>query len=115
MTVFSQAFTSVVSTIGISATSDNVRIVGLNNGKVFATITGGNPMTDVTATAATGTPGAMPAKYIGRSVIDPNNANTESVVFNGTAILGKHVWKTTILNTTGKGPATWPAIEVTPF
>jgi photosystem II stability/assembly factor-like uncharacterized protein len=115
MTVVSQAFTSVVSTIGISATSDNVRIVGLNNGKVFATITGGNPMTDVTATAATGTPGAMPAKYIARAVIDPNNANTAYVVFNGNAITGKHVWKTTNLNNTGTSPVTWTAIDVSPF
>jgi len=115
MTVVSQAFTSVVSTIGISATSDSVRIVGLNNGKVFATITGGNPMTDVTATAATGTPGAMPAKYIARAVIDPNNANTAYVVFNGNAITGKHVWKTTNLNSTGTSPVTWTAIDVTPF
>src|SRR5437879_3787657 len=112
MTVFSQAFTSVVSTIGISATSDNVRIVGLNNGKVFATITGGNPMTDVTATAATGTPGAMPAKYIARAVIDPNNANTAYVAFNGNAIAGKHVWRTTNLNNTGGASAvTWTAID----
>ncbi len=115
MTVVSQAFTSVVSTIGISATSDSVRIVGLNNGKVFATITGGNPMTDVTATAATGTPGAMPAKYIARTVIDPGNANTAYVVFNGNAILGKHVWKTTNLNNTGTSPVTWTAIDVSPF
>src|SRR5436190_10390767 len=48
MTIVSQTFPSIVSAIGISRTSDNVRIVGLNNGKVFATITGGNPLTDVT-------------------------------------------------------------------
>jgi len=115
MTVVSQAFTSTVSDIGISRTSDNVRLVGLTSGKVFATITGGNPMTDVTATAATGTPGAMPAKYIARAVIDPNNANTAYVVFNGNAIAGKHVWKTTNLNNTGTRPVTWTAIDVSPF
>jgi hypothetical protein len=115
MTVVSQAFTSTVSDIGISRTSDNVRLVGLTSGKVFATITGGNPMTDVTATAATGTPGAMPAKYIARAVIDPNNANTAYVVFNGNAIAGKHVWKTTNLNNTGTSPVTWTAIDVSPF
>jgi hypothetical protein len=115
MTIVSQAFTSTVSAIGISRASDSVRIVGLNNGKVFATVTGGNPMTDVTATAATGTPGAMPAKYIARAVIDPNNANTAYVVFNGNAIAGKHVWKTTNLNNTGTSPVTWTAIDVSPF
>ena len=117
MTAVSQVFAAgvPVSAIGISAASDNKRIVGLNSGKVFATITGGNPMTDVTATATTGTPGAMPAKYIARAVIDPNNANTAYVVFNGNAITGRHVWKTTNLNNTGTSPVTWIAIDVTPF
>jgi hypothetical protein len=117
MTVVSQVFAAgvPVSAIGISAAGDNKRIVGLNSGKVFATITGGNPMTDVTATATTGTPGAMPAKYIARAVIDPNNANTAYVVFNGNAITGRHIWKTTNLNNTGTSPVTWTAIDVTPF
>src|SRR5207248_3746626 len=75
MTVVSQVFPSIVSAIGISNSDDNVRIVGLNNGKVFATVTGGNPLIDITASASTGTPGAMPAKYIARAVIDPNDAN----------------------------------------
>jgi hypothetical protein len=117
MTAVSQVFAAgvPVSAIGISKTSDNVRIVGLNNGKVFATITGGTTLTDVTATASTGTPGAMPAKYIARAVIDPNNANTAYVVFNGNAITGKHIWKTTNLNNTGTSPVTWTAIDVSPF
>lgn len=117
MTAVSQVFAAgvPVSAIGISAAGDNKRIVGLNTGKVFATITGGNPMTDVTATATTGTPGAMPAKYIARAVIDPNNANTAYVVFNGNAITGQHIWKTTNLNNTGTSPVTWTAIDVTPF
>ena len=116
MTVVSQTFPSIVSTIGISRTHDNIRIVGLNNGQltspttntmqVFATITGGNPLTDVTAAG-------MPSKYIARAVIDPNNAHTAYVVFNGNAIPGKHVWKTTNLNVTGTGTVTWTAIDGT--
>src|SRR5438477_5963830 len=119
MTVVSQVFVPgiPVSDIGISKTNDAVRMVGLNNGKVFATTTGGASaanMTDVTATATTGTPGAMPAKYIARAVIDPNHANTAYVVFNGNAIAGKHVWKTTNLNNTGGANAvTWTAIDGT--
>ena len=104
MSVVSQTFASNVSTIGISRTNDNVRIVGLNNGKIFATITGGNTLTDVTAAG-------MPAKYAARAVIDPNNANTAYVVFNGNAIAGKHVWKTTNLNNTGVGTVTWTATD----
>jgi hypothetical protein len=112
MTVVSQAFSTgvPVSAIGISRTSDNVRIVGLNTGKVFATITGSNPMTNVTPVA----PAAlMPAKYIARAVIDPNNVNTAYVVFNGNAIPGRHVWKTTNLNATGSGTVAWTAIDGT--
>ncbi|PYJ46638.1 MAG: hypothetical protein DME85_09690 [Verrucomicrobia bacterium] len=115
MTVVSQVFPSIVSAIGISNSDDNVRIVGLNNGKVFATVTGGNPLIDITASASTGTPGAMPAKYLARAVIDPNDANTAYVVFNGNAILGKHIWKTTNLNNTGTSSVTWTAIDVSPF
>jgi hypothetical protein len=108
MTVVSQAFASTVSGIGVSNASDNVRILGLNNGQVFATITGGNPMTEITQTG-------MPAKYVARAVIDPNNENTAYVVFNGNAILGQHVWKTIDLNNTGTGTVHWTAIDVSPF
>ena len=108
MTVVSQAFASTVSAIGVSAANDNVRVVGLSNGQVFATISGGNPMTEITQTG-------MPAKYIARAVIDPNNEDTAYVVFNGNAILGQHVWKTTDLNNTGIGTVHWTAIDVSPF
>jgi len=118
MPVVSQTFPSIVSAIGISKTSDAVRIVGLNNGQptspttntqqVFATITGGNPLTDVTAAG-------MPNRYISRVVIDPNSANIAYVTFNGngSAVAGKHVWKTTNLNNTGTGTVTWTAIDGT--
>src|SRR5258707_6873446 len=52
----------------------------------------------------------MPAKYIARAVIDPNNANTAYVAFNGNAIPGKHVWKTTNLSA---GTVTWAATDGT--
>src|SRR5207253_7309973 len=55
----------------------------------------------------------MPAKYIARAVIDPNNANTAYVVFNGNAIAGRHVWKTTNLNVAGTGTVTWTATDGT--
>jgi len=118
MPVVSQAFPSIVSAIGVSKANDNIRIVGLNNGQptspttntqqVFATITGGNPLTDVTAAG-------MPNRYISRTVIDPNNANTAYVTFNGngSGVAGKHVWKTTNLNNTGTGTVTWTAIDGT--
>src|SRR6266545_4175421 len=66
MTVVSQVFAAgvEVSAIGISPQNDNIRIVGLRNGKVFRTMTGSTTLTDVT--------GAIPAGYIARAVIDPN-------------------------------------------
>jgi hypothetical protein len=109
MNIVSQAFNSTVSAIGVSSTNDSVRILGLSDGKVFATISGGATaaaMTDVTGVG-------MPAKYIARAVVDPNDPNTAYVAFNGNAIQGKHVWKTANLNSAGTGMVTWAAIDGT--
>lgn len=84
-----------VSAIGISPQDDNVRIVGLTNGKVFATTTGANPMTDVSIAGVT--------KFVARAVIDPNNSNTAYVTLDGYGI-PTHVWKTANL---AGGSATW--------
>jgi hypothetical protein len=86
-----------VSAIGISTQNDNVRIVGLRNGGIFATTTGANPLVNVRSAA-------MPAKYVSRAVIDPNNANTAYVAFSGFGIPGQQIWKTTNLNA---NPPTW--------
>lgn len=80
-----------VSAIGVSPQNDNVRIVGLRNGGIFATTTGANPLANVRSAA-------MPAKYVSRAVIDPNNPNTAYVTFSGFGIAGQQIWKTTNLN-----------------
>src|SRR5437588_3858154 len=116
MTAVSQVFAAgiPVSAIGISRTNDAVRIVGLNNGQVFATSTGGATAANMTDVTFVGTPTTgMPAKYIARAVIDPNNANTAYVVFNGNAIAARHVCKTTNLNVAGTGTVTWTATDGT--
>ena len=81
-----------ISAIGISPQNDNVRIVGLTNGKIYATTTGSTTLTDIT--------GTVPAAYIARAVIDPSNVNTAYVslgsFFGNTTTA--HVWKTTDLN-----------------
>ena len=46
----------------------------------------------------------MPAKYVSRAVIDPNNPNTAYVAFSGFGIAGQQIWKTTNLNA---NPPTW--------
>ncbi len=88
-----------ISAIGISPQNDNVRIVGLRNGKVFATTSGSSTLTDVT--------GSIPAKYVARAMIDPTNQNTAYVTLDGYGLAaGQHVWKTTNLSS---GAPTWVA------
>jgi photosystem II stability/assembly factor-like uncharacterized protein len=85
---------NVLTTIDVSPQDDNVRLVGLRNGKVFATATGSTTMTDVTGGNF---PPGSPA--IGRVAIDPNNKFTAYVSFTSFAPpLGQQIFKTTNLN-----------------
>src|SRR5260370_7791608 len=96
------------SAIGISHKTDNIRIVGLENGRVFATTTGSSTLTEIT--------GPLPARYIARAIIDPNNSNTAYVPFDNYGLPpGQHVWKTTnlhgappIWSASGTGIPDWP-------
>lgn len=72
-TVESQTFTSPLSAIGISPQNDLVRIIGLNNGGIFGTTTGANPLIDMDPT------NAVPAAYVTRTVISPTDVNTAYV------------------------------------
>ena len=106
MTVVAPQFASgvAVTAIGISPQNDAVRIVGLRNGKVFSTITGG--ATSATMADVTGT---IPAKYVSRAVIDPNNQNTAYVTLAGYfGNAGSHIYKTTNLNAAAP---TWTGID----
>ena len=102
----SQVFVSGVpiTAVGISQQNDSVRIVGLENGKVFRTMTAqttGWP--DVSGTIPSGT-----ANYISRAVIDPNNQNTAYVtISNYFGNSTPHIYKTTNLNAT---TPTWTGI-----
>lgn len=86
-----------VSSIGISPQDDNVRVVGLTDGQVFATSTGANPMLEVT--------GPWGPHYVARAVIDPKNSNTAYITLDGYGF-ADHVWKTTNLDA---APPTWTA------
>jgi len=96
MSSVSQAFVAgvAVSAIGIGAQNDAVRVVGLEDGKVFRTMTGGTTLTNVTPFGNT--------KYVARAVVDPNNQNTAYVAVGGYygSDNGQHVFKTTNLNAT---------------
>lgn len=82
-----------VSAIGISPGNDNIRMVGLTNGRVFATVNGTSPLIDVT--------GGWTVRFIARTVLDPNNPLTAYVTLDGYGA-PSHVWKTT--NLAGGGP-----------
>ena len=96
-----------ISAIGIAGANDSIRIVGLSNGKVFATTTGSSTLTDVT--------GSLPARFVARAVIDPNNANTAYVTLGGFGI-ASHVWKNTNLSGGGAGwsPASGSGLTAIP-
>lgn len=89
-----------ITAIGISPQNDNVRIVGLRNGSVFATTTGSNTLVNITSS---GFPPPNPIdtlarRIIGEAVIDPNNPNTAYITFGLFGIGGvNHVFKTTNL------------------
>jgi hypothetical protein len=95
----SQTFGSPISSIGISPTNDDVRIVGLANGQVFATNTGVNPLVSVTGPWD-------PNFYVARTVVDPANPSIAYVTLDGYfGNSDSHVWRTSNL-----GPsATWTA------
>ncbi|MEP6818332.1 MAG: hypothetical protein ABJA18_02290, partial [bacterium] len=89
------------TTIGISPQDDNVRIVGLRNGQVFATTTGSSTLTDVTGVnfPPPNPNDAVNRKAIGKAVIDPNNHFTAYVTFTiFGAPLGQQIFKTTNLD-----------------
>ena len=98
MPAVSQALGSNVSSIAVSPQDDNYRLVGLNNGGLFYTTTGANPLTDLDLT------NAIPNKYVGRVVFDPNDKNTAYIGLGGymasLTAANSHVWKITSLNTT---------------
>jgi len=90
----------VVTTIGISPQDDNVRIVGMRDGHVFATTTGSSTLTDVTgANFPAPNPLDSTRNSIGKAVIDPNNKFTAYVSFTSfSPPAGQQIFKTTNLN-----------------
>jgi len=89
--VAASPFNVPISAIGVAPQNDLVRIVGMKNGRVFATSSGSNTLTDIT--------GPIPACFIARAVIDPSNANTAYVTLSCFGLAaGQHIWKTTNLS-----------------
>lgn len=94
-----------ISSIWVSKTDDNARIVGTTAGRVFATRTGLPVLTDVT-------PAGAPVRAVGRVFIDPTNSATAYIAYGGQGIpAAQHIWKTTNLSDTA-GTTTWTAIGI---
>jgi hypothetical protein len=88
---------TAVSAIGIAPGDDRVRLVGLQNGRLFLTTNGSSSLTDVT--------GPIPPLFIARIVIDPSNSAVAYVTLDGyTSQANQAVWKTTNLTS---GHPTW--------
>ncbi|MCU1265466.1 MAG: hypothetical protein JWM21_1784, partial [Acidobacteria bacterium] len=105
--------TTPVSAIGISRTNDNIRIVGMSDGRVFATVTGAGTLTENSPTLAKD-PNGPPIpnlSYISRAVIDPNNPNVAYITLSYYAVPGFAVFKTTNLNLADAGTVTWSAMS----
>ncbi len=91
-----------ISAIGISPTSDNIRVVGLDDGTIWATTTGASTLTEIDG-------GVLPKDYVCRVVLDPIDPNTAYVTFNGyflTTGPGQQIWVTHNL---GAATPTWTA------
>jgi photosystem II stability/assembly factor-like uncharacterized protein len=78
-----------ISAIAIAPNDDNLRIVGQTNGGVFRTLDGSATLADADAG------GAIPAQYIGRILINPDDHNIVYVALAGYAGAGLNIWKST--------------------
>ena len=102
-----------ISAIGISPQNDNIRVVGLNNGDLFGTVTGATTLVNMDPS------NQVVGAAINRVVIDPNNATTAYVAVSVFGFPGV-VYKTTNLgesgttwiNVTGTGANALPLVPV---
>jgi photosystem II stability/assembly factor-like uncharacterized protein len=87
MPAVSQALPSTISSVAVAPTNDNVRLVGTVTGRVFVTADGSATLREIT--------GPLPARYVGRVMIDPANPDVAYVAFTGYGLAnGYHVWRT---------------------
>ena len=83
-----------ISTIAVWPGGDNIRMIGTQNGQVWATSTGASALVNITSGSFPTNPnGSTSNKFVGRAVIDPNNKNVAYVAFSFFAPAGQGVWK----------------------
>ncbi len=108
MTAVSQVLSAGVPirTLHISPLNDNFRIAGLNNGQVFATTTGANPLVDKTGNLPT------TLKQVLRVVFDPKDATGNIAYVTLGGYWGNttgHVFRTT--NLAAAAATVWTAVS----
>ncbi|MBL8310115.1 MAG: hypothetical protein JNL19_06820 [Burkholderiales bacterium] len=94
-----------IRSMHISRLNDGFRMVGLNNGQVWATLTGASTLTNVTGNLPT------PLKQALRVVFDPNDATGNTAYVTTGGYWGNatgHIFRTTNL---GSGSVTWSAVS----
>ncbi len=90
-----------ITAIAVAPQDDAVRVVGLADGRVFATSRALTTLQQIAGVGATAGPINTPAFAVNRIAIDPNNRAVAYVCFNGFGATGgpiAHVWKTTNLD-----------------
>ncbi len=104
MTVVSQASLSnpsgngsPISSIAIWPGGDNVRMVGLQNGQVWATANGSSTLINLSPAIPANPTGSSTNKFIGRAMIDPNNKDVAYVTLSYYAPAGQGIFKITNL------------------
>ena len=117
MTVVSQASLSnpggngsPISSIAIWKGGDNIRMVGLQNGQVWATSNGSSTLVNLAPPIPANPNGSLTNKFIGRAMIDPNNKNVAYVTLSYYAPAGQGIWK--ITNLVAAAAGTSPAAPV---
>ncbi len=102
---------SPVSTIGISPQDDNYRVVGMQNGQVWATSSGSSTLVPISSSSFPTNPsGSSTNRFVGAAVIDPNNKNVAYLAFSFFAPAGQGVWKIDNLGSAATNTAPVPPI-----
>lgn len=84
-----------ITAIGIAPSSDNVRLVGLQNGGIFRTTTGATTLNSVDPVGAGS---VVPDFIVARAAIDRNSADIAYVTLSGYAPAGQGIWRTSNLS-----------------
>ena len=94
-----------ISSIAIWRRGDNVRLVGTQDGEVWATSTGSSTMVNL-APPIPANPSGSTNRFIGRAMIDPNNKDVAYITLSYYAPAGQGVWKiTNLAAAAGAAPA----------